>query len=99
MLKRSKTLWGMADSPEMGHESDIARLAEGDDLASEPMENPRNVEPTPDAVQHYLQEIGRVSLLTAAEEVELSERIERGDAAEERVGSHEDLSPLLRRAL
>jgi len=99
MLKRTKTLWGMTDSPEMGHESDIERLAEGDDMASEPTENHRNVEPTPDAVQHYLQEIGKVSLLTAAEEVELSERIERGDAAEERLASDEEFSPPLRRAL
>ncbi len=68
-------------------------------MASEPTENHRNVEPTPDAVQHYLQEIGKVSLLTAAEEVELSERIERGDAAEERLASDEEFSPPLRRAL
>jgi RNA polymerase primary sigma factor len=42
-----------------------------------------------DAVQHYLQEIGRVSLLTASEEVELAERMERGDAACERLASLE----------
>jgi len=30
-------------------------------------------EPALDSVQHYLQEIGRVSLLSASEEVELAE--------------------------
>jgi RNA polymerase primary sigma factor len=99
MLKRTKTLWGMSDSPEMDHESDIERLADGDDTASDIIENTKHTEPTPDAVQHYLQEIGRVSLLTASEEVELSERIERGDAAEDRLLSDEAISASLRHAL
>ncbi|MEI7771898.1 MAG: sigma-70 family RNA polymerase sigma factor [Chloroflexales bacterium] len=99
MLKRTKTLWGISDSSEMDHDSDVERLAEGDDMVSDIIENTKHVEPTPDAVQHYLQEIGRVCLLTASEEVELSERIERGDAAEERLLSPEDLSFSLRRAL
>ena len=34
-----------------------------------------------DALRQYLNEIGRVSLLTAAEEVALAQRIERGDQA------------------
>nr|WP_255603611.1 sigma-70 family RNA polymerase sigma factor [Oscillochloris sp. ZM17-4] len=83
----------------MGHELDSDRLTEGDDVTSEPTEHTRNVEPTPDAVQHYLQEIGKVSLLTASEEVELSERIERGDEAEDRLDSAEEISTPLRRAL
>lgn len=45
--------------------------------------------PVLDAVQHYLQEIGRVSLLTASEEVELAERMERGEAAEKRLQTEE----------
>src|SRR6185503_9824899 len=56
-------------------------------------------EPTLDSVQHYLQEIGRVSLLSAAEEVELAERMERGKAALQRLMSAEDLSAQLRLAL
>jgi RNA polymerase primary sigma factor len=51
--------------------------------------------PIIDAVQHYLQEIGRVSLLTAAEEVELAERMERGDAASKRLQSGETPSHLI----
>src|SRR5215218_8254633 len=48
----------------------------------EPTAPPRNLdglESTTDALQLFLREIGRHPLLTAAEEVELSKRIERGD--------------------
>jgi RNA polymerase primary sigma factor len=39
-----------------------------------------------EALTQYLEEIGRHKLLTAAEEVELAQRIERGDlAAKERM--------------
>ena len=38
-------------------------------------------EGTLDTVQAYLNEMGRVPLLTAAEEIELAERIARGEAA------------------
>jgi RNA polymerase primary sigma factor len=37
------------------------------------------VEPTLDSLRLYLRTIGRVDLLTAAQEVELARRIERGD--------------------
>jgi RNA polymerase primary sigma factor len=54
----------------------------------EPVAPPRNldsgVETTTDALQLFLREIGRHPLLTAAEEVELSKRIERGDMAAKR---------------
>ncbi|CAB4941422.1 unannotated protein [freshwater metagenome] len=39
------------------------------------------VEPSLDSLRLYLRSIGRVSLLTAAQEVELARRIERGDMA------------------
>ena len=42
------------------------------------------IESTTDALQLFLREIGRHPLLTAAEEVELSKRIERGDMAAKR---------------
>jgi RNA polymerase primary sigma factor len=51
--------------------------------AKEPTAPPRNlndaIETTTDALQLFLREIGRHPLLTAADEVELSKRIERGD--------------------
>ena len=37
------------------------------------------VEPSLDSLRLYLRSIGRVSLLTAEQEVELAKRIERGD--------------------
>ncbi|NJN68654.1 MAG: sigma-70 family RNA polymerase sigma factor [Chloroflexaceae bacterium] len=52
-----------------------------------------------DTVQHYLQEIGRVSLLSASEEIELAEQIKRGEAAHHRLASDEPLHPQLRMAL
>jgi len=44
-----------------------------------PLKNTEGLESTTDALQLFLREIGRHPLLTAADEVELSKRIERGD--------------------
>jgi RNA polymerase primary sigma factor len=55
--------------------------------AREPTTPPRSsevLEMTTDALQLFLREIGRHPLLTAADEVELSKRIERGDMAAKR---------------
>src|SRR5207248_2650917 len=41
---------------------------------------PPTVESTTDALQLFLREAGRHPLLTAAQEVELAKKIERGDA-------------------
>ena len=43
------------------------------------IEEPAEVEITTDSLQLFLKDIGRVDLLTAAQEVELAKRIERGD--------------------
>jgi RNA polymerase primary sigma factor len=40
-----------------------------------------------DMVQHYLQEIGRVALLTAQQEIDLAEQIERGNLAEAQIAA------------
>ena len=43
-------------------------------------EEPYELEATTDSLQVFLKDIGKVDLLTAAQEVELAKRIERGDA-------------------
>jgi len=51
-------------------------------VAAEKEEEPQAAEPrevSTDALQLFLKEIGKVDLLTAAKEVELAKRIERGD--------------------
>ena len=62
------------------------------------MDEPLSQEPPFDVVQHYLHEIGQVPLLSAAEEVALAERMERGKAVARRLAAAADLSPQLRAA-
>ncbi len=78
---------------------DVVADTDIEELAPESFEEPLTQEPSLDSVQHYLQEIGRVSLLSAAEEVELAERIERGKAAAKRLHGPEEAAPQLRAAL
>lgn len=47
--------------------------------------------PSSDLFRQYLREIGRIPLLTAAEEVELARRVEAGLFAEEKLGGAPDL--------
>ncbi|MEV0734812.1 RNA polymerase sigma factor [Streptomyces sp. NPDC050549] len=68
--------------------------------APEPDERPRGRvadtgAPSSDLFRQYLREIGRIPLLTAAEEVELARRVEAGLFAEERLGSAFDLDSQL----
>jgi RNA polymerase primary sigma factor len=69
--------------------------------ANEPLRDPlvASQELTFDSIQDYLNEIGRVALLSAAEEVELAERLARGHAAERRLAESEPLTPQLRATL
>ena len=48
-------------------------------VEGEKVEIDLTVEPSLDSLRLYLREIGRVPLLTAAQEIELAKRIERGD--------------------
>nr|WP_244189802.1 RNA polymerase sigma factor [Streptomyces incarnatus] len=51
--------------------------------------------PSADLFRQYLREIGRIPLLTAAEEVELARRVEAGLFAEEKLGNTPDLDSQL----
>ncbi len=51
--------------------------------------------PSPDLFRQYLREIGRIPLLTAAEEVELACRVEAGLFAEEKLGNTSGLDAQL----
>jgi RNA polymerase primary sigma factor len=55
----------------------IEVVAVQEDEEEAPVEEPREV--STDALQLFLKDIGKVDLLTAAQEVELAKRIERGD--------------------
>jgi RNA polymerase primary sigma factor len=65
------------------------------DTVEPPVELPRvrtdTGGPSSDLFRQYLREIGRIPLLTAAEEVELARRVEAGLFAEEKLGSTPDL--------
>ncbi len=73
-------------------EADVAAFADGVDLDDQ----------TPamgDSVHTYLKSIGRTSLLTAEQEVDLAKRIEAGLFAEHKLDTDLDLSPELRHDL
>jgi RNA polymerase primary sigma factor len=73
-------------------EADVAAFADGVDLDDQ----------TPamgDSVHTYLKSIGRTSLLTAEQEVDLAKRIEAGLFAEHKLDTDPDLSPQLRHEL
>ena len=56
-----------------------AKAADGASEAAKKPELDLTVEPSLDSLRLYLRSIGRVELLTADQEVELAQRIERGD--------------------
>jgi RNA polymerase primary sigma factor len=98
-LLTTASVWTPEDRGDEGVESiDPLRYAI-DNLTSERSDDLLAEESTFDAIQHYLQEIGGVPLLSAVEEVELAEQIERGRVAEHRLASTEKLKPRLRLAL
>ena len=79
-------------------EAEAAALAEASDRLSEADLDDQ----TPamgDSVHTYLKSIGRTSLLTAEQEVDLAKRIEAGLFAEHKLDSAPDLDPQFRRDL
>lgn len=106
MLKQTMPSWAV-NRPDKAHHAASEPMDDIEMLAQEAMED-MNLDaaseapsetPILDAVQNYLQEIGRVSLLTASEEIELAERMERGDAARDRLCQSDDMNVQLRCAL
>ncbi|MEU2154187.1 RNA polymerase sigma factor [Streptomyces sp. NPDC019396] len=91
--------------PENVPENDPSQAGENDvqgvrEEAPEPPDPPVRTEsagsaPTSDLFRQYLREIGRIPLLTAAEEVELARRVEAGLFAEEKLASAPDLDTRL----
>src|SRR5438309_10876127 len=70
-----------------GAEQELAAPAAGLNLldeepAEEEEEEAIELEISTDSLQLFLKDIGKVDLLTAAQEVELAKRIERGDMSE-----------------
>jgi len=81
-----------ADDEVASLEADVAAFADGVDLDDQ----------TPamgDSVHTYLKSIGRTSLLTAEQEVDLAKRIEAGLFAEHKLDTDLDLDPQMRRDL
>jgi RNA polymerase primary sigma factor len=106
MLDHAASMWGLNaarlnDDPVADQLNEAENINEDvtEDLRLEPEIEAACEPPVLDAVQHYLQEIGRVSLLTASEEIELAERMERGDAALSRLEDAEEMNTRLRHAL
>ncbi|MGY5123842.1 sigma-70 family RNA polymerase sigma factor [Streptomyces nigrescens] len=66
-----------------------------EEIVPEPVPRPETGSPSSDLFRQYLREIGRIPLLTAAEEVELARRVEAGLFAEEKLTHAPDLSSRL----
>src|SRR5215475_1247253 len=87
----------LADADVVNLEAEAAALSDADKLAEVDLDDQ-----TPamgDSVHTYLKSIGRTSLLTAEQEVDLAKRIEAGLYAEHKLDTEPDLPADLRRDL
>ncbi|TJZ55694.1 sigma-70 family RNA polymerase sigma factor [Streptomyces piniterrae] len=66
-----------------------------EEITLQPPPRPETGGPSSDLFRQYLREIGRIPLLSAAEEVELARRVEAGLFAEEKLTSTPDLASQL----
>ncbi|MFI6033137.1 RNA polymerase sigma factor [Streptomyces sp. NPDC051315] len=87
---------GAEPEPATEHPEPQDPPAEALDEAPEPVATPapraaETAGPSSDLFRQYLREIGRIPLLTAAEEVELARRVEAGLFAEEKLSNTPDL--------
>lgn len=74
---------------------EVVSEAEGDEPEEEPAPTPREEAFNADPVRQYLKEIGRVPLLTAEQEVELAQRMEAGELAQDRLALAGEPTPEL----
>ena len=81
---------GLAEPP-----SDAAEPAEVPEPPAPARAKPDTSGPSSDLFRQYLREIGRIPLLTAAEEVDLARRVEAGLFAEEKLSNAPDLDSQL----
>ncbi|MDT0465941.1 RNA polymerase sigma factor [Streptomyces gibsoniae] len=82
---------GTEEPPELP-DADAAEAAEAAPEPVEPLRGHADIGgPSSDLFRQYLREIGRIPLLTAAEEVELARRVEAGLFAEEKLARTPDL--------
>jgi len=90
--------WGLDGRREQPYKPIETVISDAEDLQFDQIESASH-DSSLDSIQNYLQEIGRVSLLNAAEEISLAERMERANAAAEQLASEEQLSLARRTAL
>ncbi|GGU57629.1 RNA polymerase principal sigma factor HrdA [Streptomyces albospinus] len=86
-------LTGQVTVPQQPEPPAAEKLLE--EITPEPPPRPGTGSPSSDLFRQYLREIGRIPLLTAAEEVELARRVEAGLFAEEKLTGTPDLDSQL----
>jgi RNA polymerase primary sigma factor len=97
-LMHERQIWDLDERRDPSLEPINAVISAAEDIGFENNDS-NNHDSSLDSIQNYLQEIGRVSLLNAAEEVELAERMERAAAAADRLATEEQLSAAQRSEL
>jgi RNA polymerase primary sigma factor len=76
----------LKNDPTLKEDEESSFTLSAADESDEPVQQVLVAGATADPVKDYLKQIGKVSLLTAGEEVELAKRIEAGLFAEEKLG-------------
>jgi RNA polymerase primary sigma factor len=97
-LLRGSHTWDLDERHSHSLEPIGAVISEAEELNFDSIDQ-GSVDTSLDSIQNYLHEIGRVALLSAAEEISLAVRMERAQEAEARLGSDESLSVEQRAAL
>ncbi|MEV8591567.1 RNA polymerase sigma factor [Streptomyces sp. NPDC052012] len=95
MPPQSRVMHHPGSETESDPPADAPEAAEPPEPAEAPPLRPETGGPSSDLFRQYLREIGRIPLLTAAEEVELARRVEAGLFAEEKLRLTPDLDSQL----